>query len=384
MVQFSEEHELFRQSVRQFVEKELNPHVDEWEEAGIFPAHEVFKKMGDLGFLGLEYEPEYGGGGVDHLFTVVLGEELGRCDAAGPAMGISVQTDMATPALAQHGSPELKKQYLEPAIRGDYVASIAVTEPDAGSDVAGLKTTARRDGDDYVINGSKIFITNSTQADFLALLARTSEEGGYRGMSLIVVPTDRAGFRVSRKLEKLGNWSSDTGELSFEDVRVPVTNRIGPEGRGFQLQMQQFQKERLIASYMSVGGMEKAIERTISYVKERHAFGAPLAANQSIQFALAELIAAVEMQKHFNYACAEMVVRGEDATYLATIGKLNSSRLARKVADTCLQYHGGMGYMAEMWTSRYFRDARLNSIGGGADEVMLRILSRAAGVATDD
>jgi len=382
-VKFSEAHDLFRQSVRQFVEKELNPNVDEWEQAGIFPAHEVFKKMGDLGFLGLEYEPEYGGGGVDHWFTVVLGEELGRCDASGPAMGIAAHTDMATPALAQFGSHALKKQFLEPSIRGEYVSAIAVTEPDAGSDVAGLKTFARCDGDDYVINGTKLFITNSTQADFLTLLARTSNEGGYRGMSLIIVPTDRPGFRVSRKLEKLGNWSSDTGELSFEDVRVPVTHRIGPEGRGFQLQMQQFQKERLISCYMAVGGMSRAIERTIEYVKERKAFGGPLIANQSIQYALAELIAEVETQRYFNYACAEKVVAGEDATYMATIAKLKSSRLIRRVADTCLQFHGGMGYMAEMWTSRFFRDARLNSIGGGADEVMLRIISRMSGMVAE-
>ena len=380
MVQFTEAHTLFRQTVRSFVEREINPQVDEWEEAGIFPAHDLFRRMGALGLLGVEYDPEYGGGGADHWFTVILGEELGRCDAGGPPMGISVQTDMATPALALHGSHELKKKYLEPAIRGEYVASIAVTEPDAGSDVAGLKTYARRDGDEYVINGSKTFITNSTQADFLTLLARTSDEGGSRGMSLIIVPTDRPGFRVSRKLDKPGMWSSDTGELSFEDVRVPVTNRIGAEGRGFQLQMQQFQKERLISCYIGVGQMAKAIERTVAYVKERKAFGGPLLANQSMQFTLTDLLAEVEMLRHFNYACAEVVVRGEDATRMATIAKLKTGRLARRVADTCLQFHGGLGYMAEMWTSRYFRDSRLVSIGGGADEVMLRILARMEGL----
>jgi citronellyl-CoA dehydrogenase len=380
MVQFTEAHNLFRQTVRSFVEKEINPQIDEWEDAGIFPAHDLFRRMGALGLLGVEYDPEYGGGGADHWFTVILGEELGRCDAGGPPMGISVQTDMATPALALHGSHELKKKYLEPALRGEYVASIAVTEPDAGSDVAGVKTYARRDGDEYVINGSKTFITNSTQADFLTLLARTSDEGGSRGMSLIIVPTDRPGFRVSRKLDKLGMWSSDTGELSFEDVRVPITNRIGAEGRGFQIQMQQFQKERLISCYIGVGQMAKAIERTVAYVKERKAFGGPLLANQSMQFALTDLLAEVEMLRHFNYACAEVVVRGEDATRMATIAKLKAGRLSRRVADTCLQFHGGLGYMAEMWTTRYFRDSRLLSIGGGADEVMLRILSRMEGL----
>ena len=379
-MQFTAEHNIFRNTVRAFVENELNPHVDEWEEAGIFPARDVFRKAGELGLLGIEFDPAYGGGGADHWYTVILGEEMGRCDAGGPPLAITVQTDMATPTLAVHGTHELKQQYLAPALRGELVASIAVTEPDAGSDVAGLKTYARRDGDDYVINGSKIFITNGVQADFITLLARTSDEGGSHGMSLIIVPTDSSGFRVSRKLNKLGNRSSDTAELSFEDVRVPVTNRIGPEGRGFQLQMQQFQKERLIVSYAAIGAMTKALERTVAYVRERKAFGGSLIEKQAIQFTLTELIAEVEMLRHFNYACAEALIRGEDVTRLATIGKLKSGRLARRVADTCLQYHGGLGYMEELWTARYFRDSRLQSIGGGTDEIMLRILARMDGL----
>ncbi|MFQ5381859.1 MAG: acyl-CoA dehydrogenase family protein [Dehalococcoidia bacterium] len=377
---FTAEHNIFRQTVRAFVEKELNPNVDEWEEAGIFPAHDVFRRAGELGLLGIEYDPEYGGGGADHWYTVILGEELGRCDVYGVPMAMTVQTDMATPTLARHGSPELKQQFLAPALRGEYVASIAVTEPDAGSDVAGLKTAARRDGDEYVINGSKIFITNGVQADFIVLLARTSDEGGSRGMSLIVVPTDRPGFKVNRKLNKLGNWCSDTAELFFDDLRVPVTNRIGPEGRGFQLQMQQFQKERLIACYTAVGSMTRAIERTVEYARERRTFGSPLLDKQIIQFTLTELIAEVEMLRHYNYAAAEAMVRGEDVTRMATIAKLKAGRLSRRVADTCLQYHGGLGYMEEMWTARYFRDARLLSIGGGTDEVMLRILARMDGL----
>ena len=266
MARFTAEHQIFRQTVREFVEKEINPYADEWEAAGTFPAHELFRKAGSLGLLGVEYDPAYGGGGADHWYTVVLGEELGRADCGGVPMAINVQTDMATPALAKHGSHELKKAYLEPALRGDLVASIAVTEPDAGSDVASIRTTARRDGDEYVINGSKIYITNGTQADFLTLLARTSPEAGYRGMSLIIVPTDRPGFRVARKLRKLGNHSSDTAELVFEDVRVPVTNRIGEEGQGFYLQMEQFQKERLIAVYTALGGLQRAMERTVAYL----------------------------------------------------------------------------------------------------------------------
>lgn len=380
MVKFTAEHEIFRRTVREFVEKEINPHADEWEEAGTFPAHELFKKAAQLGLLGVEYDPAYGGGGADHWYTVILGEELGRADCGGVPMAITVQTDMATPALAKWGSHELKKQYLEPALKGELVASIAVTEPDAGSDVASIKTFARRDGDDYVINGSKIFITNGTQADFLTLLARTSPEGGYRGMSLIIVPTDRPGFRVARKLRKLGNHSSDTAELVLEDVRVPVTNRIGEEGQGFYLQMQQFQKERLIAVYTAIGGMRRAIERTVAYLRERKAFGGPLLSMQYIQYTLAELIVEIESLRQLAYAAAEGVVAGEDVTRLATMAKFKAGRLVRRVADTCLQFHGGIGYMEEMWTARYFRDSRLLGIGGGADEVMLRVLTRTEGL----
>jgi citronellyl-CoA dehydrogenase len=294
-------------------------------------------------------------------------------------MAITVQTDMATPALHRFGSDDLKRTYLVPALRGDMVASIAVTEPDAGSDVAGLRTRAQRDGDEWVINGTKLYITNGTQADWICLLARTSDEGGYRGMTLIVVPTSTPGFSVSRKLNKLGNWSSDTAELSFVDVRVPVTNTIGEVGRGFQQQMLQFQNERMIAAYTAVGGMKRAIEKTIEYLRQREVFGQPLIANQHIQFTIAELAADVEMLRHYNYACAEAYLRGEDTTQFASIAKLKAGRLARRVADTCLQFHGGIGYMEETWTARYFRDSRLLSIGGGADEVMLRVLARLGG-----
>ncbi len=380
MARFTAEHQIFRQTVREFVEKEINPYADEWEAAGTFPAHELFRKAGSLGLLGVEYDPAYGGGGADHWYTVVLGEELGRADCGGVPMAINVQTDMATPALAKHGSHELKKAYLEPALRGELVASIAVTEPDAGSDVASIRTTARRDGDEYVINGSKIYITNGTQADFLTLLARTSPEAGYRGMSLIIVPTDRPGFRVARKLRKLGNHSSDTAELIFEDVRVPVTNRIGEEGQGFYLQMEQFQKERLIAVYTALGGLQRAMERTVAYLRERKAFGGPLLGMQYIQYTLAELQVEIESLRQLAYAAAEGVVAGENVTRLATMAKFKAGRLVRRVADTCLQFHGGAGYMEEMWTSRYFRDSRLLGIGGGADEVMLRVLVKTEGL----
>jgi citronellyl-CoA dehydrogenase len=379
---FSAEHQLFRKTVRDFVEREIQPQVDRWEGEGSFPAHELFPKLGALGLLGLEYDPSYGGQGADHSYTVVAGEELGRIDCGGVPMAISVQTNMATPSLHRFGSDELKRRYLAPAISGEMVTSIAVTEADAGSDVAALRTRAERDGDEWVINGTKLYITNGAQADWLCLLARTSGDGGYHGMSQIVVPTDLAGFTVSRKLEKLGNWSSDTAELSFENVRVPVANTIGEIGEGFQQQMAQFQNERMIAAYQAIGGAERALERTAEYLRHRVVFGRPLLANQHVQFTLAELAAELDMARHYNYACAEAYLRGEDTTRFATIAKLATGRLVRRIADTCIQYHGGVGYMEETWTSRYFRDSRLLSIGGGADEVMLRILARLDGLET--
>jgi citronellyl-CoA dehydrogenase len=336
----------------------------------------LFKKMGDLGLLGLSYAEEYGGGGVDYWYNVVLLEELGRAGCAGVPMGIAVHTDMATPALAEFGSEELKQRFLVPAIAGDMVSAIAVSEPDAGSDVAAIRTRAEPDGDDYVINGSKMWITNGTQADFLTLLTRTSDERGFKGMSLIVVPTDTPGFSVSRKLEKLGNHSSDTAILTFEDVRVPQANRIGAEGMGFMLQMKQFQRERLAGVLMSVSGMEHIIRMTIDYCRQRKTFGRPLIENQWIHFKICELLTEVEALRQLAYHCARLYVAGEDITKEVSMAKVKAGRLAREVADTCLQFHGGMGYVEEYPMARYFRDARLLSIGGGADEIMLGIIAK--------
>ena len=374
------EHEQFRGTVRDFVEKEINPHCDEWEAAGIFPAHELFPKLAAIGGLGLEYDEEYGGQGADHSFTVVLAEELGRADCAGVPMAIAVQASMATPALARYGSHDLKKRYLQPALGGEMVCSVAVSEPGAGSDVAGIRTRAVRDGDDWVINGAKMWITNGTQADWLCLLARTSDEGGYQGMSLIVVPTDSPGFSVGRKIEKMGNRSSDTAELVFEDLRVPVSNTIGEIGRGFQQQMSQFQDERMIGAYMGVSGARRAIDRTIDYLRMREAFGKPLLANQHLKYRLAELVADTDVLHEYCLAAADRMVAGENVTRMATIAKLKVGRLVREVADVAVQYHGGMGYAEEMWVARYFRDARLMSIGGGADEVMLRVIAMLEGM----
>jgi len=379
-MEFTAEHEQFRKAVRQVVENDINPHVDEWEEAGIFPAKQVFSKLAEIGALGLEYDPEYGGQGADHSYTLVLAEELGRINCAGVPMAIAVQAGMATPSLAKYGSPELKQQYLVPALRGEMVAAIGVSEPDAGSDVSGIRTKAVRDGDDWVINGRKMWITNGTQADWLCLLVRTSDEGGYAGMSQIIVPTSTPGFSVGRKIEKMGNWSSDTAELVFEDVRVPVSNTIGEVGRGFQQQMVQFLDERLIGAYMAVASMRKALDKTKDYLQQREAFGKPLLANQYLQYKLAELYADVDVLEAYNRNCADRYLDGEDVTKISTIAKLKAGRLQRVVADTCVQFHGGMGYAEENWPARYFRDSRLTSIGGGADEVMLRVLALLEGM----
>ncbi|MCL4868919.1 MAG: acyl-CoA dehydrogenase family protein [Anaerolineae bacterium] len=378
---FTKEHDMFREMVRKFVQSEINPYVEEWEAERIFPAHQLFKKMGDLGLLGLSYPEEYGGGGADYWYNTILMEELGQANCAGVPMGIAVHSDMATPALVDHGSHELKEQFLVPAIKGECVFSIAVSEPGAGSDVAGISTRAVRDGDDYVINGSKMWITNGTQADYITLLTRTDNRNyGFTGMSLIIVPTSTPGFSVSKKLEKLGNHSSDTGILSFDGVRVPQTNRIGAEGMGFMLQMQQFQKERLVACLMGTAGMEKIVRMTIDYCRQRKTFGIPLIDNQWIHFKLSELLTEIELMKHLNYYCVRKLIAGQDMTREVSMGKLKAGRLAREVADTCLQFHGGMGYVEEYPMARYFRDARLLSIGGGADEIMLGIIAKYEGI----
>lgn len=379
-MRFTDEHAAFRSSVRSFVSSEIDPHADAWEEAGVFPAHDLFPKAAALGLLGLEYDPRDGGEGADHSFQMIAAEELGRSASAGVAMAIGVQSMMATPSLARYGSAELRRDYLAPAIAGTAVASIAVTEPDTGSDVARLRTRARRDGDDWVITGRKFYITNGTQADWICLLARTSDEGGYRGMSQIVVPTDSPGFSVARSLRKLGNHSSDTAELVLDDVRVPVSSTIGEIGRGFQQQMEQFVIERMYAAYSTVGACDLALERTRRYALERVVFGTPLASKQYIAFRLTELAAQVDLLRSHNTAVCEAYLAGEDITRSASVAKLTAGRLFRDVADTCLQVHGGAGYLEETWTARLFRDARLGSIGGGADEVMLQVLARMDGL----
>jgi citronellyl-CoA dehydrogenase len=375
-MEFTPEHDEFRRSVRGTLGQAILPEFDDWEREGRFPAHDLFRSLGAAGLLGLEYQSAYGGQGADHSFSVVFGEELGRLHAAGVTMAISVQTDMATPSLHRFGTHDLKMRYLVPALRGEMVAAIAVTEPDAGSDLAALRTAAVRDGDEWVVNGSKVFITNGAQADWVCLLARTSQESGAHGMSQILVPTNLPGFEVSRTFEKVGNRCSDTAELLFADLRVPVSNTIGEIGRGFQQQMAQFETERMIACYIAVGAIQEALDRTLRYVQSRTAFGGPLADKQYVAFRLAELGAEFDLFRHYTYSAADAKIRGEDVSFFATVAKLKAGRLIREVADTCLQLHGGLGYIEDNWTARFFRDQRLLSIGAGADEVMLRTIAR--------
>ena len=379
-MRLNEDHRAFRDSVRRFVDTEVNPHVDAWEAAGRVPLHDLLPKAAALGLLGLEYDETYGGEGADASFQLVAAEEYGRMHATGVGMAIGVQAMMATPSLHAYGSPELKQRYLTPAVAGTAVTSIAVTEPDTGSDVAQLRTRAVRDDDDWVITGRKSYITNGAQADWICLLARTSDEGGYRGMSQIVVPTDLPGFSVARTFDKLGNRCSDTAELVLDQVRVPVANTIGEVGRGFQQQMQQFVTERMFAAYTTVGGCQYALDRTRRFVVDRQVFGRPLADRQYVAFRLTELQAEVDLLRSHNLVTCEALMAGEDITRMATVAKLKAGRLVREVADLCLQFHGGMGYLEDNWTARLFRDTRLTSIGAGADEVMLQVLARLDGL----
>ena len=377
-MQFTTEHRQLADTVGRFVREELNPHVAKWEEAEQFPSHEVFKKLGDLGLLGLKYPAEYGGQELDFSYSMVMAEALGDCACGGVPMAIGVQTDMCTPALARFGSEALKQQFLAPAIAGDMVGCIGVSEPGGGSDVAALKTTARKDGSDYVINGSKMWITNGMQADWCCLLANTSIGAPHKNKSLIMVPMNTPG--ISRqKIIKIGMDASDTAQIFFDEVRVPQANVIGQEGMGFTYQMLQFQEERLWGAASSLRMMDNMIDQTIAYTRERQAFGKAILDNQVVHFRLAELRTEVEALRSLTWRAVEEYIGGKDVTRLASMAKLKCGRLDREVADACLQYWGGMGYTWDNPVSRAWRDGRLVSIGGGADEVMLGIICKLEG-----
>ena len=383
---FTHEHREIQKTLKRYIDEQINPHVDEWEAAEIFPAHEVFKGLGNLGLLGLTKPEAYGGAGLDYSYSMAMAETLGEIHCGGVPMAIGVQTDMCTPALARFGSEELKREFLAPAISGDAVGCIGVSEPGAGSDVAGIKSFARKDGDDYVITGQKMWITNSLQADWMCMLVNTGEGNPHKNKTLVMVPMREggkllSGISVAQKIRKIGMDSSDTGLIYFDEVRVPQRNRIGQEGAGFIYQMQQFQEERLWAAASCLQSLSNCIQWTVEWAQERKMFGATLADQQWVQFKLAEMKTEVESLRALTYRAGELYVSGQDVMELASMAKLKAGRLNRVVPDTCLQFWGGMGYTLENKVSRMFRDGRLGSIGGGADEVMLGILAKLMGIA---
>ena len=375
-MQFTQEHEELRRNLKRFIDREINPHADEWEAAEIFPAHEVFRKLGDLGMLGLTKPAEYGGLGLDYSYAMVMAETMGHCHGGSVPMAVGVQTDMATPALARFGSDELRREFLAPSISGEYVACVGVSEPGAGSDVAAIRTSARRDGGDYVINGGKMWITNSLQADWMCLLANTSEGSAHKNKTLICVPMKTRGISVEKKIRKIGMMASDTGLIHFDDVRVPQRYRIGEEGKGFTYQMLQFQEERLWGAANAIEALMGAISETVAYTGERRIFGRPVLDHQVVHFRLAELKTEVEALRALVYRATEIYVSGQDVTELASMAKLKTGRLMREVPDACMQFWGGMGYTWDNRVSRLYRDGRLASIAGGADEVMLGIICK--------
>ncbi len=385
---FQEEHKLFRKTVRQFAEKELAPHVDEWEKDELFP-NWVFKRAGELGILGAHYPEEVGGGGGDFWMNVVACEEFPRCGSAGVSMGLMVQSSMATPCIADLGTDEQKKEFLEPALNGDRIAALGVSEPMAGSDVAGLRTTARLVGDEYVINGSKTYITNGTRADFVTLMVKTDVEAGHNGISIILVPTDVKGFAISKKLKKMGNWSSDTAELFFEDVRVPKRYLLGREGMGFVYLMQNFQSERLVAAVSATSGARHGLDRSIAYGRERVAFGKPIIKREYWKQKFADLYTKIEAAEALSYRACDAYNQDKyvkngavsmETTKLISMAKVFVGDVAHEVIDQCVQFHGGMGYLEELWVARAYRDGRLFRIGGGTTEVMRYAIAKLLGL----
>jgi len=374
---FTPEHELFRKSVRDFVTKELAPHAKEWDEAGIFP-REVFKKFGDLGFFGMRHPLDGGGQGLDYWYVVALAEELVHSRNAGVNMAMLVQCEMATPIIGELGTAEQKAEFLAPALAGDKIAALGISEPNAGSDVANIRTTARRDGDDFVINGSKMWITNGTRADFITLAARTGG-AGYGGLSLFTFPTDVKGFGVSKKLDKVGNLASDTALLYFEDCRIPARYLLGEENEGFYHVMTNFQGERLVAAVGAVAGASMMVEDALQYGNEREAFGKPLVKFQVWKHKFVELLTSIEAAKWLTYRAVELFDDPETrplAVKEISMAKLFAGDLLQKVAYDCMQFHGGMGYVTESHIARSWRDARLITIGGGASEIMKEIIAK--------
>jgi alkylation response protein AidB-like acyl-CoA dehydrogenase len=375
---FTDEHEQLRESIRRFVIKELQPHAEEWEET-TFPDW-VFERMGELGFLGLDKPEEYGGQGGDYYSALVLGEAIGAANCGGLAMGVAVQTDMAMPPILAFGTEEQKQEWVVPAIKGEKILCLGITEPDAGSDVKGIKTRAVRDGDEFVINGSKTFITNGHRSHVIVLVTKTDVDAGYDGFTLFLVPMDAPGVIREKKLQKLGMHASDTALLAFQDVRVPASAMLGEEGKGFYHIMWELQGERMIGAAGSLAGAQRVFDRTLTYAKEREAFGQPIGHFQVIRHKFAEMATKIEAARELVYVTAWRFANGEYPVREISMAKLFASRVAVEVADECIQIHGGAGYMKEYNVERAWRDARLNRIGAGTDEIMLEVIGRSYGL----
>jgi len=376
---FTEEHEAVRRAIRRFVDREITPHVEEWEREEYF-ADWVFPRMGELGFLGLRYPEKYGGAGGDYFMAIVLAEEIARCGAGGLPMAVAVQTDMATPPIMQFGTEEQIKKYLIPALRGEKVACLGITEPNAGSDVASIQTRAVREADHWVINGRKTFITNGVRADFITLVAKTNPDLGYNGVSLFLVDRGTPGFTVTRKLKKLGMRCSDTAELLFEDCRVPAENLLGVENRGFQQIMWELQGERLMGAAGAVAGAQVVFEEALAYARKRIQFGKPLVKFQAVAHKLAEMATEIEAGRQLVYSTARKFAGGKYPVREISMCKLVTAQMSHRVADVALQIHGGYGCMSEYRVQRAWRDLRLNRIGGGTDEIMKEVIAKTLGL----
>jgi acyl-CoA dehydrogenase len=375
---FAEHHEMFRATVRAFVEREVAPHVEAWEAAGRIPKS-IWPRMGELGLLGVEYDEKYGGADADLFTTAVLHEECARSRSGSFAMAVGVHTDMASPHLYWTGSEALKEAYLPAICRGEKLCAIAVTEPGGGSDVAAIRTRATRDGDHYVLNGSKMFITNGALADlyFVAARVEAGDSGRrHRGISMFLLERETPGFTVSRTLAKTGMLASDTAELALQDARVPADHLLGREGVGFYEVMRVFQRERLVAGLHAVSMSQRALEDTIAYVRERQAFGGPLSDKQVVRHKLADLATLIEAGRRLTYAACQQYAGGGEAVREVSMAKLFTAELANRVAYDCVQLHGGYGYMREYAIERFARDARLFTIGGGTSEIMKEIIAK--------
>ncbi len=377
---FGGEHEELRETVGRFVAAEIAPHVDEWERAEEFP-RELYRRCAELGFLGLKFPERYGGQGGDHLHDAVWVEELARRGGSGGvAAGLNAHTSIALPPIFNFGTEEQHERWLVPGIAGEKIGALGITEPGAGSDVAGISTTARKIDGGYLVNGAKTFITNGVRADFLVCACKTTEAGGHDGISFLVLERDMAGYEVSRKLEKLGWRSSDTGELSFTDVEVPAANLLGEENGGFRLIMANFAWERLLMAVGAVGAMERLIELAVAYAKDREAFGRPIGKFQAIRHQIAEMATKAEVSRALTYDALRLFQAGQDCIREVSMAKLLTQRAVLEIADQTLQIHGGYGYTREYGIERAVRDARLGPLGGGTDEVMKEIIGKTIGL----